>query len=536
MKKIHIFIMLVLSATSCSLEEYNPSGSTAEAVYSTPEGFETLVNAAYSYQRWWYGKEEAINVSEMGTDIWTSAAGDVYPDLSSYNSLQGTNSALATLWKALYSGVNICNAGIARIENVDLTNKRKIQLKSELSFLRAFYYWHIVETWGGVHFTLTETSGIVTTANKTPVEKFYEQIISDLKFAADNLEVKTADYGRVTKPAAMAFLARIYLTRGLNDEALKLCTSIIKDYDYELEDDYSDLWKMENNHSKEILYVVNYATDLTLNDKKDDILNPLGHGRGSNNAHMMYLMKYDNLPGLTRSILYGRPFNRYMPTRSLLELFSEEDGRYEASFMEEWRANVKTENLNIGDIAAIATRKIYDGNREDKSVYDINDIYKANGEVKDRLHYPTLTKHLDPTRTNYNEAQSAKDAIVIRLAEVYLIAAEAEMNLNHNDKAAYYINKVRRRAAKPGKETEMEISSNQVTLDFILDERAREFAGEQLRWFDLKRTGKLIERVKKMNPDGAQYIQTYHLVRPIPQEQLDAVTNRDEFKQNDEYK
>ena len=82
----------------------------------------------------------------------------------------------------------------------------------------------------------------------------------------------------------------------------------------------------------------------------------------------------------------------------------------------------------------------------------------------------------------------------------------------------------------------MQIVPADITLDFILDERAREFAGEQIRWFDLKRTGKLVERVKKYNPDGAAWIQDFHTVRPIPQAQLDAVTNKDEFTQNPGYK
>src|SRR5690606_41886022 len=82
---------LLLSVTmSCSdmIEEYNPSGITSETVYNTPQGFETLINAAYSYQRWWTGKEEGYSLSEMGTDLWMSGAGDIYPDLTKYVNLQ----------------------------------------------------------------------------------------------------------------------------------------------------------------------------------------------------------------------------------------------------------------------------------------------------------------------------------------------------------------------------------------------------------------------------------------------------------------
>ena len=79
------------------------------------------------------------------------------------------------------------------------------------------------------------------------------------------------------------------------------------------------------------------------------------------------------------------------------------------------------------------------------------------------------------------------------------------------------------------------MTAAQMNIDFILDERARELAGEQLRWFDLKRTGKLVERVKARNPDAAAYVQAFHLLRPIPQRQLDAVSNKTVFTQNPGY-
>jgi hypothetical protein len=82
--------MFLLTLLSCEnvLEEYNPSGLTSETVFTTPEGFETLVSAAYSYQRWWYGKEEGYNIAETGTDIWTSGAGEVYRDLTSISTFK----------------------------------------------------------------------------------------------------------------------------------------------------------------------------------------------------------------------------------------------------------------------------------------------------------------------------------------------------------------------------------------------------------------------------------------------------------------
>jgi hypothetical protein len=78
-------------------------------------------------------------------------------------------------------------------------------------------------------------------------------------------------------------------------------------------------------------------------------------------------------------------------------------------------------------------------------------------------------------------------------------------------------------------------SSGELDIDFILDERARELATEGLRFWDLKRTGKLVERVQKYNTDAAPAINDHHNLRFIPQEQMDAIRNTDEFVQNPGY-
>jgi hypothetical protein len=544
MKRIQYFNILLLlaiagtSACNKTLEEYNPGGLTAESVYTTPEGFETLVNAAYTYQRWWYGKEEGYNISETGTDLWTSGSGDVYLDLTKYINLQAGNGALASEWRELYAGINLINGGLLNIDKAGLAATTRTTREGELRFLRAFYYWHIVETWGGVHFTLENTNGIVSTANRKPVDTFYAQIFRDLDVAINNLPATQPQYGRATKGAAQAFLARMYLTRGKNQEALNMAKAVIDNKAYQLQPVYADLWKMNNLKNKEVVYAVNYNEDLALNDLSNGALNPYGHGRGSNSGHMLFLMKYDNLPGIVRDLANGRPFVRYMPTRFLLDLYPDADSRHEGSFWQYWFANTATSLLKVGDTAVYCTVKEIDNALEATKKYQIYDrskTYNADGSVKDNNRYEQLSKFMDPTRANSGEAQSARDAFVIRLAEVYLIAAEAELNLGHTDLAAGYINTIRTRAAKPGRTAEMQITPAQVTLDFILDERARELAGEQLRWFDLKRTGKLIQRVKAYSPDNAINIQDHHILRPIPQAQIDAVTNKDEFKQNQGY-
>jgi len=543
-----ITIAVAFSACNKKLEEYNPSNLTATTVYTKAVGFETLVNAAYSYSRFWYGKEEGYQISEMGTDIWTSGTGDVYPSFTQYNNLQGTSlgssDPLNSLWNNLYAAVNLCNTGIATIGGVtDYTAAQKLNREAELRFLRAFYYWHIVETWGDVNFTTQPTSGAVTEANRTPVATFYDQIFTDLKFAVANLTPTSGDYGRATIPVAKAFLARMYLTRGLNAEAFAMADDVIKNYGYVLQPKYSDLWNMGNLKNKEVIWAIDYSTNLANNDLTSATY-PNGHSRGSNNGHLMYLMVYDqvNTNLLIRDINNGRPFNRYMPTLAYLNLFDQvNDSRYAGSFQTVWYANkAGTYNSNaikVGDtVCYTPNATIPVASQSSKYVtYDLAKVYGPTGVPIQRKFYVSLSKFKDSTRTSIAEAQSARDVFVIRLAEMYLIAAEAKLNLSDPATAATYINVLRTRAAKPGRTAQMQISAGQVTLDFILDERARELGGEQLRWFDLKRTGKLASRIQAMNPDAAPYFKSYHTVRPIPQLQIDAVTNKDVFKQNPGY-
>jgi hypothetical protein len=335
----------------------------------------------------------------------------------------------------------------------------------------------------------------------------------------------------------------MYLTRGMNQEAADLAEKVISGYSFALLPSYADLWRMDNLQNKEIVWAVNYMKNLVYNDRLDATLYPNGHSRGAHNGHLMFGMKYDDLPGMQRDIVNGRPFNRYMPTLFLLNLFNENaDARYAASFKQVWFCNnTKTApaGMKLGDTAVFCTKYVVSAEEAAKHkyrIYDRNASYKAEGGGSDRTHYISLKKFDDPTRASANEEQSARDAFVIRLAEMYLIAAEAQLKLGNTAKAADYLNALRKRAAIPGHEAEMQITAADVTLDFILDERARELAGEQLRWFDLKRTGKLKARIDAYNPDAKQYfLDPYHLLRPIPQDQIDAVTNKTEFKQNDGY-
>ncbi len=126
------------------------------------------------------------------------------------------------------------------------------------------------------------------------------------------------------------------------------------------------------------------------------------------------------------------------------------------------------------------------------------------------------------------------DVPIMRLGEVYLIAAEAALRYNDDQTtAAKYVNVIRERAATTANASDMDVAASEVDLDFILAERARELAGEQVRWMDLKRYGYLSSSyLSKTNPDITNFNDSKHTIRPIPQSFLDAISNADEFGNN----
>ena len=184
------------------------------------------------------------------------------------------------------------------------------------------------------------------------------------------------------------------------------------------------------------------------------------------------------------------------------------------------------------DTALLITKKVVPNHRlRPYIVIDRDSVYNTNGTIITGADYINFRKFRDPDRTAANAQPGFKDVIVMRLAEMYIIAAEAEWKLNNPGAAADYINVLRTRAARktPVNQTAaMQISAANINEDFILKERARELAGEHLRWFDLKRMGKAIQ-VLSQQKDGngnvlpfASNINQNRLLWPIPQDKLDA--------------
>lgn len=198
----------IVGTYSCKkLDEYNPSNPTADATWSTPQGFITNVNGAYSEQRAWYGKEDGIFMSEGGTDLWFNQQKANYANqLTRYeNFTPSASGTMRNAWATLWRGINVANAGINRIDQAGFTDSTERNKRlAELRFLRAFYYWHVVETWGGVMLRTTETQSAELTATRRSVQDFYTLIFDDLQYAVTNLPNEWgAEYSRATKKSAL---------------------------------------------------------------------------------------------------------------------------------------------------------------------------------------------------------------------------------------------------------------------------------------------------------------------------------------------
>lgn len=549
--KVKYYIgILVVTLASCSdfLTEKNQSGLTEDPFLNTETGLKSSLNACYSGLRTWFGKEEGYNMALTGTDIFLR--GSASNEISDYAiTLNSSNGIISGRWQNFYRALNCCNTTISKLPSSILTDDLNRSYIGQARFLRAVYLWLIVENWGGVVLNTIPVTGVKTDSHRSSVEDFYKVIFEDLDEAINNLPAVKSTDGSITQDCAKAFAARMYLTRAsqTNDatmysKAASLAEEVIQTNRYSLYEDVNDLWDIVNGDggsNKEVIFYVNYTTnELENGDFKEE------SNRG-NQGIVDFVMKYDNQPGMTRDIENGRPFVRFMCSKHLLELFNEEvDQRYDATFKNVWYSNVDNAKesyplMNVGDTAIYtykhkATEKMKKWAAQRYHLIDIDEMYDPVTNVPTtRLQFCEFHKFWDNTGV-FNQQWSSRDAFVIRLPEMYLICAEALMSTDKG-KAVQYMNDLRMKRAVPGHEMEMKISSEQLTIDFILEERARELCGEQHRWFDLKRTGKLVEYVRKYNPDAKDNIQDYHNLRPIPLAELDAITNKEEFKQNPGY-
>jgi len=598
--KRFLLCTLAFGVVGCvDLDEELISGVSSQ-YYSTPDGLNAAVVASYSQLRSFYGREQLLSLTQVGTDTWMAAdqAGSNNKDFDNYGGgLNPTVAPLANTWNPAYQAINTLNAALERGPSTEgIAPSVKKTLLAEAHFLRALNYFTLVQTFGDVTLQLKENQGVVATAVRDSAAAVYRAIIADLDTAVTDLPVTQTDFGRATRGAALTLRSKVYLTRAYKpyspgkqadfQAALADAKAVINSGTYQLEPVFADLWcasraadpnrtgYCENTgyqgNKKEFVFTVQFSYDLTHYDGPDQY----------NYLHLVYLGRYDNngvWAGTPRDLNNGRPFRRLMPTPYELSLWNKWTGtpgasdvldtRFDGSFQTVWIAttgNVRnpagtcpacTSNgvINVGDTAAFMPNyPVTNAFRQSKPYMVLTpcpsnqtdvtaagycgDRNNANDGYTNWQMYPSLKKYQDNLRANLTAQEGGKVFVIFRLGEVYLLAAEADLGLNNTAEAATFINVLHRRAASPAHKNDYDITAGQVTLDYIMDERERELAGEFNRWYDLVRPGAdfFVNRVKKYNPHATS-IALKHALRPIPQSQIDGVVEGPKYPQNPGY-
>lgn len=605
-----------------------------EDYYETDQGLEDLVKSAYVPLKWKFEEEQSYALWNFGVDEFR--VGDQFNNVqfNYYNSNlnpNGPDGFVNNLWINMYAGIHRCNLGIEKITAFENPGSKffgkpeqKAQRIAELRGLRAFYYFTLVQQFGGVP--------VITIPPKEPQYEFerasvagvYNQIITDFRAAGPVLAWRNnTERGRFTRAAAYHFLAKVYLTRGSAvteargqqptdmDSAIVYADSVIRFSGHALEANFANLFNASyathtvpragtdgtppvaslsainaNNNSNEIIFAAQFSSNLAL-------ANASG---GGNQTHLYFITQYDGgvaIPGMTRDFFNGRPFRRLRPTDYTIDIFDwKNDSRFFKTFQTVYYRNVTSNaglptftaadaptpdvvgkpKVGIGDTAAF-----FIVNKPDQALLtdNVNKFRYYRTYVRYEKATPTATptsdwnenkylsmiKHLDGVRlTNTNnEARGIRNGTLARLAETYLILAEAYGRKGDYTNALINVNILRTRAAyKEGEPknphhwmfyggeyndvtattpamqaTETLFTTNapselypptaggteQRFIHFILNERTRELCGEFYRWEDLARTETFFDRTKLFNPD-ATGVQPHHKLRPIPLPQI----------------
>ena len=603
MKKIHSLLIAftLLFCLSCGkiLEEH-PQSQIVPSFFNSPSGVLGGIAGVYNEIRGQWGTEGFSSEMQAGTDEFIQGASSGGGPVHTFNGLNSTN--FGSAWAASFTAINTINGVLKYGQNIDLPEATKKQYLAQAKFLRGFWYFYLVQTWGDVPLHTEFITLPSQSAKRDPASEVYKLIIQDFTEAAAALPDKpTAPFlGKAaTKPAALFFLAKAYLTRGwlTNSqadfaEAAKISSDLIANkgtYGLDLWQDFGDAFVPANDYGKETLFVSDHSNDAKYGYYR------LGSGESggfANNLTPWFTnWNYPNNSGINsfvnasgvlvnsgtstmiRDSYYGRPYQRIRPN-SVKQTSGENagknyfldqafvkrdiDSRFANTFYTVYISNTTVTNtptaannkrgigytmqMGVDTAVWITDYEVvgapqFNGTRPFKGIIAPPSLWKSDL-------YPAVKKHMDPSRgTNFNDP-STRPVVITRFSEVYLVGAEAYLMSGNKAKAAELLNVVRQRAAyrktntaaqNAAAATAMTITADDVTIDFILDERSREFFGEWMRYHDLVRTKTLVRRIKAWNNEAGPYVKDFHVLRPIPQSQIDRTVEGPKFPQNPGY-
>lgn len=603
MKKLNISILIGLLFITVSCEkilEEHPQSQIVPSFFNSSAGVLGGIAGVYNDIRSQWGTEGFSIEMQAGTDEFLQGASSGAGAVHTYNGLNGTN--FGSAWAVAFTDINTLNGVLKFGQNINEPEATKKQYLAQAKFLRGFWYFYLVQTWGDVPLHTEFITVASQAAKRDPVAEVYKVIIQDFIDASTDLPDRPTSpfLGKpATKAVAKFFLAKAYLTRGwlTNSqadiaEAAKISSEIIANkatFGLDLWQDFGDAFVPANDYGKETMFVSDHS-----NDAKFGYYTVGGAASGGAAQNLTPWFTNWNYPavsginsflnannvltnsgtaGMVRDAFYGRPYIRIRPNSFkwasganagknyfLDQAFVRRDidSRFANTFYTTYISNTAVTNAvsatnnkrGIGYTMRVGIdTAVWFPDYEVQGAPQFNGTAPFKGIIvppsmwKSDI-YPSVKKFMDPSRgTNINDP-STRPVVITRFAEVYLVGAEAYLQAGDRAKAAELLNVIRQRAAfrksnTAAQNTEaaeaIKITANDVTVDFILDERSRELFGEWMRWQDLVRTKSLVRRIQTWNPEAGANIKDYHILRPIPQSQIDRTVEGPKFPQNSGY-
>ncbi|MFC4723210.1 RagB/SusD family nutrient uptake outer membrane protein [Geojedonia litorea] len=517
-------VCLLLSIFSCEnyLQDELLSETSVDFIYNTPEGLELATVGLYDLNRRLYQSNALSNsglplVPQAKTDLVLPRAGEIafmarQVTWGIDQTRHGTKQ-LAEFWKHYYRLIDRSNAVIKYAQDVNFDDENlKRRLIAEAKCFRANSYFTLYRQFNNIFITTEPTTpenAFERPQDKSSVEEIFALLNSDLNDAINDLDWTTSEIGRWTQASARHLKAKVAIWQKDYTEAAAQADAVINNGNYSLLPKTSDVFLNDMNHS-ENLFSIQY---------KD---NAIGGG-GTNQMNFQLIPQYDVVPGAKFSIenggngLGGLLMNDY-----LVNLLAEDpnDDRDDGSYYITLYRYNDAENLPPG-----------------KQIGDPITLYNRNSTNRnERLNFyrilnPGCVKFRQET-ADPSEANHISTIMIYRLAETYLIGAEAHMMLNNTSKALQYINAVRNRAKAA--------SITAIDMKAISDERARELAFEGQRFYFLKRTGTFLSQLQQYAGDNKgdfdharTAVQDYYVNWPIPIAELNLLGPN--YPQNDGY-
>ncbi|THU31159.1 RagB/SusD family nutrient uptake outer membrane protein [Niastella caeni] len=490
MKKVKLIINISLFSglifmSSCKKDFLKEELTTARGMefYKTDAGILQLATGTYyqvfnlpfsaewAYCTQTYGVDEFMVGGDGSNGVWNNYDGGFRSIVTINN---GNTQFANAQWDNLYIGIGDANL---LIQNATASASGSDAIKKvalgEGYFLRAYCYLRLVSQYGAVPLKTVPSTTVEKEFTRASPEEIYKQIIDDFKQAYNLLPNSNAP-AKITKDAVAHYLAKAYLFRAseINDSwnsstkaadlaaIVPLCDEVISRHP--LTANFADLWKYTgpdgaNERLPELILSAQFTADVSTN--------------GTNQQHLYWASRYDDIPQMQRDVTGDRPFSRLRTNYYLYRVYDQvNDSRFWKSFRTKSRLNKSAGNYYVnGDLGIIyiinqpgdnrfASFKLNDVVVYSKTGKTIPNAYIAfpagrttNGAMEADVRFPSCSKHMDGSRIGFNETRGLRDLNLARSAETYLIAAEAKIRLAKAGTGAYtdalpYINTVRARA------------------------------------------------------------------------------------------